>query len=351
MKCIEVEGSAYEIGLAHGREGKSEVLRSIETYKHMFETYANLSWETAKQRSRYYIDAINAFDGDLMDEVRGVADGAGVSVEDILALNTRSEVIMTNKVSPMSDGCTSMAITPEASLNKETLLGQTWDWKLSQLEAILVLKIKQKNKPAITMLTEGGIIGKIGFNSAGIGVCLNALGAVGNPQGLPLHIVLRGILNSSKLSDAIQKINSMPNACAANYLIASACGEAMDVEKAPTDFNVLYPEQGIMVHTNYFLTRMNSVEDLGRLIFPDTYLRQGRANKLIRKSNGKITEQVMHEVFSDHADYPDSICRHIDTDEEVRLQMCTVFSVIMNLTQRKMKVLLGNPCENEYQEV
>lgn len=351
MKVIEATGSAYEIGLAHGREGREQVIRSIETYRNMFMTYANLSWEEAKLRSIYYVEPIKAFDSDLMEELQGVADGAGVSLEDILALNARSEVIMMSGSVVMSDGCTSLAVLPEASADGRTWLAQNWDWKGTQLEAVLVLKIKQVNKPEVTMVTEGGIIGKIGFNSAGIGVCLNALGTIGNPQGLPLHIILRGILNSSKLSDALQRINCMQNACAANYLIASACGEAMDVEKAPTDFDVLYPQDGIIVHTNHFVSAKIKVEDLSRLLVPDTFLRYGRADKLIRCKHGSITPDYIKEIFSDHADYPDSICRHKDPLDPINMQMCTVFSVIMNLTDRKMQLVIGNPCSGEFEYI
>ena len=40
------------------------------------------------------------------------------------------------------------------------------------------------------MVTEAGIIGKIGFNSAGIGICFNALGSSMKAEGqpIPLHI-------------------------------------------------------------------------------------------------------------------------------------------------------------------
>ena len=188
FKIIEAAGTPYEIGFAHGEQGREEVLCSIATYKEMFKTYANLGWEEAKHRSRAYIEHISRYDSDLLEEIRGVAAGAGVELEDILALNARSEVILMSGSKMPSDGCTAVAVTPESTQDRHTILAQNWDWKGRQIEAVLVLKIIQQDKPAITMVTEGGIIGKVGFNDAGIGVCLNALGTVGNPYGLPLHI-------------------------------------------------------------------------------------------------------------------------------------------------------------------
>jgi isopenicillin-N N-acyltransferase-like protein len=351
FKVIEAQGTPYEIGFAHGSQGKEEVLVSISTYKKMFKTYANLDWEIAKKRSLAYVDYINSYDKDLMEEIKGVAAGAEVSLEDILALNARSEVIMMEG-SKVSDGCTAMAITPESTKDGNTLLAQNWDWKQDQIASIIVLKIHQQHgKPDLTMVTEGGIIGKVGFNSAGIGVCLNALGTVGNPKGLPLHIVLRGILNSVKLSDAVERINMLPNACAANYLIASACGEALDVEKSPVDFEVIYPTNGILAHTNHFQTERLKAADTLRLWDPDTYLRYGIARKMLDKNAGKITINTIKEILKCHKDQPDSICRHEDPLEEEGKRICTVFSLIMDLTSHEMLILRGNPCENEYQKV
>lgn len=58
---------------------------------------------------------------------------------------------------------------------------------------MVMMKIRQKNgKPDIFMVTEAGIIGKTGFNSAGICLYLNALSTNQAPKGLPLHLAMRG---------------------------------------------------------------------------------------------------------------------------------------------------------------
>lgn len=351
FKIIEASSTPYEIGYIHGKQGKTEILCSIATYKKMFKTYANLEWEDAKKRAVAYIEHINKFDKDLLEEMRGVATGAGVDFEDILALNARSEVILMTGSKVPSDGCTSIAALPEVTAENGVLLAQNWDWKSEQIGSLLLLKIKQKNKPNITMITEGGIIGKIGFNDAGIGVCLNALGTVGNPNGLPLHIILRGILNSRKISDAVDKINGQPNACAANYLIASQCGEALDIEKTPSDFEAFYPEDGVLVHTNHFLADRFKPADTLRFMAPDSFLRYGIAKKMLKQNLGNITGEYIKEILSCHKDSPDAICRHEDMGEPEGLRMCTVFSILMDMKNLTMELAIGAPCENEYVKI
>ena len=84
--------------------------------------------------------------------------------------------------------CTALCFQPTA------LLGQNWDWS-SQLENLAVLlQIRVSENMTIQMLTEPGIIGKIGMNSQGIAACLNILLLNKPLDGVPIHIVLRSIL-------------------------------------------------------------------------------------------------------------------------------------------------------------
>ena len=105
----------------------------------------------------------------LTDRV-GIADGAGAGYEDVLALNVRTEIAFGLATSVPTDGCTSLAWHTD----RGSWLGQNWDWMNAQKENMLLLVI-EKPDLTIKMVTEGGIVGKIGLNSAGVGVLLNAV--------------------------------------------------------------------------------------------------------------------------------------------------------------------------------
>ena len=71
------------------------------------------------------------------------------------------------------------------------------------------------------MITEAGIIGKIGFNSDGVGVCFNAIRAKGVDRSrIPVHLGLRLILESSSAEQAVQSREEGGMAAAAHILIA-----------------------------------------------------------------------------------------------------------------------------------
>lgn len=220
--------------------------------------------------------------------------------------------------------------------------------------SMVMMKIRQKNgKPDIFMVTEAGIIGKTGFNSAGICLYLNALSTNQAPKGLPLHLAMRGILDCGSLAEAIGAATRFPLGCCANFMIGHKNGECADIEIENGDFDVLYPRDGILVHTNHFVSPRLPIlprKDTSKQKFPDTFVRLGRADKLLRKKGRDISEKDIMEVLRDHVEYPSSICRHEDLAAPKGKRMGTVFSMVVNLTQGKIYFCKGNPCEQGYEE-
>lgn len=351
---IQTGGTPREIGFQHGSQARRQIAVSIENYRQMFFDYSGISWESAKQYAHTFIPAIENYDPDIMEEIRGIAEGSGFELDEILALNVRSEIVLQgSQVNARLDGgCTSCAFMPSRTATQETWLAQNWDWKLAEKDGCILLKIAQADKPDILMVTEAGIVGKIGFNSAGVGVALNALASdkTCSGQTVPLHIALRGVLNSRTLSDAIQAAGRIPLACCANYMMASASGQAVTVEIGAGDIDVIYPENGWVAHTNHFYgPRTVGIRDTGRITLPDTYLRLGRMRDMLREMDGRrITLKDIQGMLCDHTGYPDSICRHEDPLEDPGKRLGTVFSIIMNLDRGEMLFAPGAPCSHAY---
>ncbi|MFJ5772148.1 C45 family autoproteolytic acyltransferase/hydolase [Psychrobacillus sp. NPDC093180] len=337
MKTIELHGTSFNIGLEHGVQGKKEVHRSLETYEELFKGYASLSWQEAKEKALLHLDAIEAYRPNYLEEMEGIARGAGVEFEDILTLNTRSEIALTN--SP--DGCTSLAITEPRS--SKTWLAQNWDWKGEQTDSLLFLKIKQGNKPNIEMVTEGGIIGKIGCNDAGVGVCLNALMTRTCEPKVPIHLGLRAILDSFTFDEALSAVSHNQMASPAHFLIASREKKIVSVEVSPIYTAQIKPENGVLIHTNHICApAMQKV--VADKPLDDSYHRLKAIDRLITSLSGDVWASDIFSLLADHDNYPDSICRHENPTKLSHEKMETVFSIVMDLTGNKLSVKLGNPC-------
>jgi isopenicillin-N N-acyltransferase-like protein len=94
-------------------------------------------------------------------------------------------------------------------------------WLEEQKENLIILDITSDDGPRIKMITEAGIIGKIGLNEVGVGVCLNAIKVPGcGSSRLPVHLALRSVLDSPSVDDAVWQLEDAGMASSAHILIA-----------------------------------------------------------------------------------------------------------------------------------
>ncbi|WP_025692376.1 C45 family autoproteolytic acyltransferase/hydolase [Paenibacillus zanthoxyli] len=353
MKKLVLQGTPREIGVQHGQQGKEEVLLSLELYERLFYEQARISWADARQTAKLFLPAIESGYADFMEEMAGVAYGAGVDFEDILTLHARSEIALTQgAVGEVEDGCSSIAILPPVS--RHTILAQNWDFYGFFKRHLLFLHIERHGKPAIDMVTEAGMIGKIGMNACGVGVCLNALRArEAHPGKLPVHLGLRAVLDSPDIEHALAEVGGNQLATAANFLMAESHWEtgakrAVNLEASPAGSSRIESTDGAIPHTNHFLSN-DLIEKIGKdnLIIPEhSYSRLATMKEYLasvkeRSAGERLDETAIRELLSDHTCYPDSICRH--TDDPLHMSV-TQFAVIMNLDKRTMKVAEGTPC-------
>lgn len=266
--------------------------------------------------------------------MRGIADGAGVDYLSILALNVRTEIAF----GMLSDGCTAFSWkTPSSSY-----LAQNWDWRLEQAQNIICLHITQPEKPVIHMMSEAGIIGKIGLNSAGVGVTLNAIQAKGVDFGkLPCHLALRTVMNSKSRAEAMQALRNAGVASACHIQIADANTGGVGLECTASDIVEMSAINGICTHSNH-LVETHVIQD--KRMLPDSPFRLERIQELIggKEKSSATSISDLSDMLKDEKNFPAAICRA--RTENSSLQ--TLFSIVMDLSKGYAKVKMGRPTEN-----
>ncbi len=344
---IKLEGTPFERGLKYGTTCKTMIEKSISNYADMFQAFSRLEWNKAQSLAMNFLPWIQNNYPDLIKEMEGISEGANLSFKDILTLNSRSEIVLDTDI----DGCTAFGVTPRYSLNDRTYVCQNWDWIKRQEETLVIVELHQDPLPAILMVAEAGIISGKGLNSSGLGTCFNALSTGKGQSGVPVHILLRKMLDSETLGDAVQSIATARRASSGNFLIGTEDGEIINIESTPSDFGVLYAEEGYIAHTNHFLS-MNLVcreNDFGKVILPDTFHRLGRINVLLSSTSGNINFDQCQTFLADHLNRPDSICRHEDAFDPEGKRLCSVYSIIMDLEEKTIWISDGTPCGGNFQ--
>jgi len=341
-----LQGSPHEIGLQHGQKAKVLVNKCISNYQLIFQVMGNASWDEITNEAQKYLPAIEKHFPELVEEMHGVAEGAEVDFPSILALNARSELLFSKKMLGQ-DGCTSYGISAVKG-GGSTIIGQNWDFPDPTKEPLILLEIEQKNKPKVLMITEAGIVGKIGLNSAGVGICMNALMTDGAIDGIPLHIAMRGVLDSATLNDALDKTATCNVASAINFVLADHAVGPVNMEIIPEDYELTFPENEFVVHTNHLVSErlLNKTTDLNRTLMLDTFIRRYRAQKLLSERD-EFDIQALKQLHIDHLNFPRSICRHLKPDDPTMI--VSGFAILMDLKNLVMHISFGQPCEQNFE--
>lgn len=238
-----------------------------------------------------------------------------------------------------SDGCTALSWRN----GNASWLAQNWDWQEAQKKNLIVLTIAQAGKPTIKMVTEAGLIGKIGMNSAGVGVCLNAIRMKGmDATKLPCHLGLRMVLDSNSREEAVTRLEEYGIASACHMLIADATG-GIGLEWSSTDVQKCTMNDAEQVfHSNhYLLDHPGTKNDTNWL--KDSSYRVTRIEELAGKIEGTPDRAALFEIFKDESNYPGAICRA----QKAPSESASLFNIIMDLKARKADVTLGRPTDPE----
>jgi isopenicillin-N N-acyltransferase-like protein len=363
IPLLTTEGGAHACGLAHGRRFAREIADNVATYLRRFAA-SGLDRTAAFAEAVRWRRAIAVHNGAYAEEMRGIAEGSGQSEDTIALLNARYELAFTlfgqeartfataaELVAP--DGCTTFGLLPEATADRHTWLGQNWDWLEGVHGRTFVLHARRATQPSFVCLTEAGIAGgKMGVNECGIGLVENGLASSHdgrNPYQKPFHVRCREALDAERFDEAMRPVTDTPRTCSANFVIGAAGGKIVDIESSPNHVSRLEPEDGVITHSNHFLTEGHG-ESLLEKISPNTLYRADRMRALLQPRRGALSFEHMRAAGADHFGAPYAICRHPDAREPGERRTMTVGAVLIDLEARVMHVANGPPCANEYVE-
>jgi isopenicillin-N N-acyltransferase-like protein len=333
LPLINVSGTNEEIGKQVGTLLKARILKTIDFYKTIFKR----SQEEVFNYAEMFKREIHSFNDDYIIEIEAMSKACDIDPLWIFALNSRSEIL--NK---FSNECTT------SFFKNKKILGQNWDWAPELEDLSVIIRLKQENKPDIIQMTEPGIIGKIGFNSNGLGVCLNFLHLDGyEPKGIPTHILLRGILDCNNIEQAKILVKNNSIGRTSNFLVADKFGACFDIEFAGDEHYFLEFDKSI-IHTNHYLGKNLNPD---RNEFLSSYKRYERSKELL-ESWSELDLEEFKLLLTDKTDLEMPICRKYEKPTKSNLKLSgTVCSIIMDLQNRILHITRGNPYENKYEEI
>lgn len=269
----------------------------------------------------------------LIEEMEGIAEGAGVETRSILMLNCLVELA--------SMGCSVLGF---ADAPGGPLIAKTDDLNPGELETHAVLVIDVPGKAQLLNATWPGTVwGGMIVNEHGVGVAGASVGTgERNDEGIPANMVGRLVLEQAKdVDEVIELVTTVDFVCHPfNWVVADE-ERLVVVERSVYKTAVRRPEDGAVWATNHYLT-----PDLAELVTrPPEYMENSRQRyeKLGRLAREKPhTHEGAIEVLTDHSE-PAPICRH----GEDPTGMITCGAAIIRPRARVLWFAAGPPCENK----
>jgi isopenicillin-N N-acyltransferase-like protein len=342
---VTIEGDARERGRQYGRLATARIATSLGIYMAAWAAGDAPARAALLDRARAFVPVIGDRFPDLLEEMRGMAEGAERPLEEIVALNARTELLYGEQA---ADGCTGAVILPGLA-GGHVVIGQNWDWRPACRDSAIVLRVVPARGPSLLTFVEAGMLARSGMSSAGIGLCGNFLNSDMDhrQRGVPIPVIRRAILMSPTLPTAVGEVLRAPRAFSSNHLLAHRDGEAVDLEASPPEVFPLFAEDGLLVHSNHFKAANGRVRDTGLPRYPDSLFRDRRVRAHLTGCARPLGVRHLQEALRDHFGLPDSVCRHRAPRPD-GTEIETVASVVMDLTAGELWLCPGPVCENEY---
>ena len=255
--------------------------------------------------------ATDAYDPDGFAELQGIARGADLTLEQILALNgltdLRDALAWSGELDAFG-GCTWFIVAGDRSATGEVLCGQTWDLGTDNQPFVVALHRRPDNAPETWTVTTAGCLSLMGMNSAGVAIGTSNLRTLDARAGVPyLSLIHRG-LACRHHDDAVAAIEHAPRAGAHAYYVVDASGRASAIECSARHASVTRVTTGVHVHTNH-CQQAAHVRIEGEVPRESSEARQCRMSSLLDAGGSDIGQADLQRFLADTHGGELAICR------------------------------------------
>jgi isopenicillin-N N-acyltransferase like protein len=282
--------------------------------------------------------AVKAYAPAVMDELEGMAEGSGLSLEEVVLITLHEEVGKRG-VLPKVEHCTALAAGPPDTRDGNAYVGQNWDWMESVYGWSSMLLWKRPEGPSLLAYSYPGLWVGAGLNSAGLALCWtwgDARGIKGPRVGIPSYALIAQMLYQETLKDALEEARRATHAGWFTFVLGDAKGQLANVEGTPEKL-VVETTTGHLARAD-FGTRGITGTPEGKPVKLHPQCR--RMCDLLEGSRGKLDRPTLQGFFGDH---DSAICKHPGHKGGF-----TVDSMLFNCTRREAYVSRGPGCSGRW---
>jgi hypothetical protein len=361
VHVVTVSGSPRERGRIHGETLRSEIREVMARWQAALQEASGLPAEKYIDRflaETNFLPAIERRTPDLLEEVRGIAEGADLPFRDVFACQLVDEQwIYTRQLREQreltgAEHCTAFGAFDAPG--RPPILAQNMDLPKYYDGAQVLLRVEDAESGVDALiLTIAGLIVTTGVNSRGVGCCCNTVSQLTSSRdGLPVAFIVRHILAQTSRADAERFVRSIRHASGQNYTIGDP-GGIVSLECSATRVAAFAPLPGRVYHTNHPVVNddLETRPDGGNTSIPDPITGRQRTNTETRfeaaaaalHDAGKVTVDTAKGILSDPTSL---VCAMLESG----IPSFTFGSVVMELSAPPvMHLAPGPPAVTAYQ--
>ena len=257
MRVLTLTGTPRQRGRQHGEELREAIGRHLDLYRENIQQDTGLEAQVFFDRfyaETDFLPAIEKYTPDLLEEVRGIAEGSGRKFDEVLARQLSDEdpwfrqVVKFGRSVPENCSCLG---TRESG---RSLIAQNMDSPAYYDGFQMLLRVVEPDSDVESLVfTVAGKLSLAGMNNYGVGICCNTVLQLDfNPRGLPEDFIVRKVLQQKNLADVLDFMHSIPHASGQNYVLGDPnrvtdleCSAHLVAEVAPL------AGQSRIYHTNH----------------------------------------------------------------------------------------------------
>jgi hypothetical protein len=301
------------MGKIHGETLKAEIGELVKRWRENLEKTYQVTSEVFIRnllKKTNFRPAIDRWTPGLVDEIRGIADGAGMNFETMYAYQLVDEIWAMDADLGLSK-CTTIAAGRRNG--NPAYVAQTLDIPTFYHGFQTVLRIQDDRDGLETLVfTIPGVVGANGLNSRSVGVCVNAVTQLAySVKGLPVAFVIRGILRQKSFEQAMKFLRDIQPAAPQTYVIGGP-REAAVFERSAGKMSRFVPFAGseYSYHTNHpiinddfnprFLEMLNR-KNMTLASYQALCPRFNFLGRLLKDNSVAINLDTLEEIFSNRA--------------------------------------------------
>jgi isopenicillin-N N-acyltransferase-like protein len=337
---VTFAGNPYELGQAHGMTFREAIRAQVAETLAAAKATGGLESEAALAWAKDQAPRIHALGPHWIDELRGLADGAGISPAEAIALQVRPGTGF------MPEGCTSFAASGDATDDGAPLAGQNRDLTPAYRPRMFLMRLRPIGRPPLLMHSVPGELGGVGMNAVGLSVFANSLWARSGRTWMAPPILRRAVLECGDAEEAAALIGRMDGPAVGNFLLADAAGRIRNVEVLPEGVAVIARDQGVYAHANNCTDAgLKPCEvEAARTPAPGTEGRRAWFQAALDERAGRLTLDDLKHLASDHRPAPEAICRHAGPTSAWE----TAATTIAQPSTGRLHISFGPPCEGRF---